>query len=463
MLIPINITGSVSKNRANSLSNQQTFGFYPEATKEGFVLRSFPGLKHFALGNGYCRGADVRENFIYHVQGSKLYSINVSGTVTLIGNIPGTSRCIFSGIGDNVVIVSDGIVNYWNGVTLSIATDIDFETPNSATHLNNRVIYDGDGGRWACSDVGNAISINALNYSTAESHFDSLVRVYAYDQILYLFGTRTIEPHWDSGVGRPPYERMQQIIQVGLGALHSVVSNDNGIYFLGDDKNFYFLKGTSYQRVSTIPIATEISAFDGVSDCEANAFTYQGQNFISFTFPGANRTFVLNESVGVESGWFELSASNDIGTKKRYIGSSFLFFDGKTLVTDSANGNIYELSTNVYQDANLEVLRLRDTATFHGGMIGKPGKLITMSRFELLMETGVGTDSIPYVVLQVSDDGGRTFSNEMWSSAGKAGEFIWKVEWLGLGSFYNRILRVKTSGNFFWSIHSAAADISVGL
>jgi hypothetical protein len=461
MLVPINITGPVDQNRANFLSSQKTLGFYPEATKSGFVLHSFPGLKSFSVGNGGCRGATVTDK-IYQVSGSGLYSINSAGDRTYLGTIPGSGRVIFSGIGSNIVIVSSGIVSYWNGTILSTVTDIDLETPNSATHLNNQVIYDGDGGRWASSDVGDATSINGLNYATAESDQDNLLRGFAYDQLFYAFGTKTIEPWWNSGTGKPPFDRLQTIMQIGLGALHSLAANDTGMYFLGDDKNIYFLKGTSYRRVSTIAIANEIEGFGNVEDAEGSTFTYQGQNFYLITFPSVNRTLVLNESLG-ENGWFELSSAEDLGTPIRYLASSFVFFNGKNYVTDVVNGNIYELSTDVFSDAGQDVLRIRDTGTFHGGLIKAPGKRISMSRFELIMETGVGTTEDPSIVLQISDDGGRTFSNEYWGTVGRSGEFIWKVQWHNLGSFFNRIIRIKTSGQFFWSIHSAAADIEVGL
>lgn len=101
----------------------------------------------------------------------------------------------------------------------------------------------------------------------------------------------------------------------------------------------------------------------------------------------------------------------------------------------------------------------------HGGLIGEPGKYIEMSRFELILETGVGTISgqgkDPVVMLSISDDGGRTFSTEMWATIGKMGAFMWKVEWHALGRFENRIIRIRSSDPVFTCIHSAAAELEV--
>ena len=90
-----------------------------------------------------------------------------------------------------------------------------------------------------------------------------------------------------------------------------------------------------------------------------------------------------------------------------------------------------------------------------------------MNSFELIMETGVGLvsgqGSDPLILLSFSDDGGKTWSTEMPATIGEAGEFQWQVRWDCLGSFYERILRVKISDPVFCSIHNAAADLEVGI
>lgn len=464
MLVPINLTGPSSQGRAKFFSNQRTLNFYPEKSPSGFILNSFPGCKAFSTGNGPDRGAFVHKNILYQVSGTSLYTVDTSGVRTNRGAITGAERCIFDGLLDTVIITTNGSVYEWDGTTLTLATDADLETPDSCAHLNNQIIFDGDDGRWASSDVGDGISVNSLNYATAESNADDLVRVWVHNQTLYLPGDKTIEPWWnDPNATQPPFSRIEGgIIPVGLAALHSMAGNDQGFYFLGDDKNIYFVVGTAYQRVSTINIANQLENMSVVSDAQGNTFTIQGQNFYSITFPSEDRTFCFNESVGIEAGWFELSSETSEG---RYLASSHVFFNGKNYVTDYRNGNIYELDINTFDEFEEEIIRIRDSAPITGIALGKPGKLLTMNRFELIMETGVGgiDNENPIVMLSFSDDGGRTWSTEEWATAGKSGDFIWKVEWFGLGSFYNRIMRVRTSDKVYWCIHSAAADIEVGL
>lgn len=463
--VAINITGPSSKARSRFLSNQKTLNLYPEAVGKDFILNSFPGLTLFSAGSAACRGAFEHLNIMYQVMGETLYSISIFGTRTALGSIPGTARCIFAGIGTSIVVVTEGKAYHWNGSALSEVVDADLETPNSCAHLNNQIIYDGDGGRFASADVGDATSINGLNYGTAEINADDLIRVFTYDQLVYLFGDKTIETWWNSGTGNPPFERIEGgAIPVGLGALHSVASNDSGIYFLGDDRNIYFMKGQAHQSVTPIPLASEIEGFDIIDDAQGNAFSALGQNFYVITFPSEQRSFCYNESVGIENGWFELSS--ETSETKRYLGSSFVYFNKKTYVTDADNGNIYELSKDAYDENGVAILRIRDTGTLSGEDFGRPGKEVTLNRLELIMETGVGTSgqgADPVVMMKYSDDGGRTWSTEQWAKVGQAGNFILKVEWFDLGTFLRRIFRFSMTDPVFWCIKGGAIDVEVGI
>lgn len=343
--------------------------------------------------------------------------------------------------------------------TSNEVTDTDLETPNAVAHLNNQAIYDGDGGRFVTSDVGDATSINGLNYGTAESSPDNIIRPYVFNQTLYLFGEKTVETWYNSGVGNPPFDRIDGgIMPVGLGALHSTAHNDNFLYFLGDDNKVYRIVGSGKENISTIALSHELSGYV-VSDAIGATFSFDNQNFYLLSFPKENRSWCYSEDSGQ---WFEPNES-------RYLGDSFVFAFRKNLVADHRNGNVYELDMDTFDENGSLVERFRDTGPIHGELLGGPGKRVEMNRFELIMETGVGrlpntsdNRENPYIMLSFSDDGGDTFSTEMWGTVGKMSKYT-KVQWHGLGSFYERIIRVKVSDPNFWSIHSANADMEVGI
>jgi len=469
MRVEVNVTGQSYTSKSLPLSAQVTRNFYPEAQQDvrarsQQVLHSFSGLKSFGATSTTAkdRGMLTHKGVLYRVAGTELFSVSSSGAHTSLGTISGTGYCVLEGIGSNVVVVTGGRAYQYDGSTVSEITDTNLETPNSCAHLNNQMIYDGDGGRFVTSDVGDATTINGLNYATAESNADDLKRVYTFNQLLLNFGEVTMEPWYNSGVGNPPYDRVEGgIITVGIAAIYSVASNDAYVYWLGDDRQIYRTTGQDRGiAVSTIAMANEFSTYTAVSDAIGSAFTYDGQNFYMLTFPTEDKTWCFTES----GAWFELSSGASGG---RYRGQTIVAAYGKNIVADEITGDLYELSSATYDENGNSIIRVRDSGVFHGGMIGAPGVDVEFNRLELIMEAGVGLLSgqgvEPVIMLQVSDDGGRTWSNEMWGEVGRLGDFMFKVEWSVLGAALSRIFRIKTSDPVFYSIHSGILDVEAGI
>lgn len=464
MLIPINITGPSFSHRSRSLSSQRTVGLYPEVidapAKSKFILNSWPGLKSFGTSTGINRGLFEHKEVLYKVCGETLYSVDANGNHTSLGTVEGTDTCDFAGIGSHVVIVSEGRPWLYNGSTVAEITDSDLETPNGVAHLNNQVIFDGDGGRFVTSDVGDATTIQGLNYATAESNADDIVRPYVFNQVLYLMGEKTIESWWDSGVGNPPFDRIEGgIFPIGLGALHSTAHNDNYLYLFGDDNRVYRITGSSKENISTIALSNAMDSYQTVSDAIGFCLSFDNQNFYLLIFPAEEKSWGFSESSGQ---WFELNEG-------RYIGNYHAYCYRKNIIANHENGDLYELDLETYDENGTNVVRFRDTAPLSGELLGAAGKRVELNRFELIMETGVGrlpsasdNRENPYVMLSLSTDGGKTFGTERWGRLGKMNKYT-KIEWHALGSFQEAIIRVKISDPNLISIHSANAELSVGI
>lgn len=467
MSININLTGGTYKRKSLQLSAQVTRNFWPQiqdkTAKSPYVLESFPGKKLFGTVTGSrARGMLEHLDTLYRVVDTTLYSVDTAGTHTSLGTIPGVSKCIIVGIGSNIVISTESTRYYWNGSAVSTISDGDLEAGNSAAHLNNQILFDGTGGRFAVSDVGGATSISGLNYATAESNADNLVRIYVHDQLAYMMGDKTIEPWWNSGVGIPPFDRVEgSISQVGLGAVYAVANTKQAVYFLGNDNLLYALKGSQCEPVLNDALSAQFAGFNFISDAEMIAYCLSGQWLVEVSFPTQDKTFCYVESTGDT---FELSSGTQGG---RNIASTYAFFARKHLVGDSTSGNLYELDVDTYTENGETIVRLRDSAPLHGGLFGAPGKMLTMTRFELIMEKGVGLLTgqgvDPEIMLSFSDDGGHSFSTEMTATVGRIGQFQHKVEWFALGSFYERIIRIRVSDPVHWSIHAVSADIEIGI
>jgi hypothetical protein len=471
MLVPINLTGGSYKHESLPLSAQVTRNWWPQLqqndkTKSRYVLAPFVGMKawHTADYTGADRGMLAHRGVLYKVTGQSLYSFDQFGEKTLLGTIPGVLRCVMYGANESVIIVTGGVAYEWNGTTLNTGADPDFETPNAGTFLNGRSIYDGDNGRFGVTDVGDHLSINGLNYATAESMADDLIRPYAFEQWVYMMGEESIEPWWNSGQGSPPFDLVQNaLMSIGLAGVHAVTHNDDLMYILDDESQTQAIKKASHRVVSPHAITAEIETYSVKSDAILWAMTIEGQKFIVETFPSADKTWVYVE--GAE--WFEWSSGNEGG---RCIANSHAYIFGKNLVADYRNGNIYELDIHTYDEVGEPIIRTRDSAPLHSGhpAIGKPGKELELNRFELIVEPGVGLNtgqgSDPIITLAISTDGGKTWGSEMQASLGEIGHYGQVVEWAGLNMRSESFLfRIRISDPVRAIVYSAGADIEVGI
>jgi len=71
-----------------------------------------------------------------------------------------------------------------------------------------------------------------------------------------------------------------------------------------------------------------------------------------------------------------------------------------------------------------------------------------------------GTD--PKAMLRYSDDGGHTWSNEIWRSVGKIGKYGWRAVWNRLGSSRNRVYELTVSDPVKWVVTGANLEATQG-
>lgn len=462
--LPVNVTGPSAQSRSRPLSSQQTTNFYTELLAGGkgeYVLQLFPGQTLFSNLTGADRGSTQMLGIAFNVLGSTLFEVSSAGAGTDRGTIPGTARCIFANDGENLYIVSESRVFQYNRLTELIVEVLDSNITGakSVAFLNNVFLYTFDNATQV-SNAGDGATANGLNRVNAEVNPDALVRDYVFDQIIYRLGTDATETWWFAGTGQPPIEIIEpQQFSVGLAAIHSVANTDEFMYWLGDDRQVYFARGGSRDRVSSVALSNQIENFDVVSDAIGMTFTLQAKNYYMLKFPTADKTFLLNEELR-ENGWTDLSTGTNDG---RYSANSLVRAYGKNLVTHETNGNIYELDINAFDEDGALIQRRRTMASIDGKALGMPGSRVQMSRFELILEKGTGLltgqGEDPRIMIEYSKDGGKSFSNGTWMRIGRLGETQLRAEWYSRITFYDLIIRITMTDAVFTSIYRGAIDL----
>lgn len=89
-----------------------------------------------------------------------------------------------------------------------------------------------------------------------------------------------------------------------------------------------------------------------------------------------------------------------------------------------------------------------------------------VERFQLELQVGVGLStgqgSDPQIMLRISRNGGRTWGPELWTSAGKIGQYSRRALWRRLGRGRDLVFEVSVSDPVLWCMVEATMDISKG-
>jgi len=454
--LDLNLAGGTAKNRSSQFSSADTQNYYIEATENGTLLQPFPGAKLFHIDlstSNADRGMHCFKDELYKVSGASLFKVSNTGSAVNLGFIGGGDPVIMADDGVDMFIATGGTLYKYDGVSLSIVTDTDFESPSAVTYLNGQFIYDGDGSRFGVSEVGDGSNLESFNYASAEATPGELLRPYVFEDFLYLMTTDNTERWYNSGEGKPPFDRLDGgSIKIGLGATHSVCNSDNFIYLLADDLKVYRLKNSQEQSISTPEIVTEITKLSITSDAKGFCFSIENQDFYLLSFPAGDKSFLYSETNNV---WTTLSFGIGGG---RHLANSFARCYGKNLIADYRNGSVHELDLDTYTDANQTINRVRVLPTISSERFKQPGQRLLMNKFELMMERGVGNSDKedPKIMVEFSADGGKTFQAMQIINVGRAGQFQQKIEYYLTQSFYEGVFRITTSDPNFFSLRAAA-------
>lgn len=464
----LDIFGESYESRAKPLEFQRTVNLYPEITKQGGGgLMSWPGRVSVlpAIGTNSDRGLFDFEGVYVQVLVTTLYSLDLNaGTRTTIGTIPGAARCTFaSNAGSLVIANGEGRVFVYDSITLSEITDPELESPFFVDHLNNQWIYGNNKttDRWVTSNVGTPGTIDGLNYAAAESNGDILIRPYVFRQQLYLFGSKTIEPWWNTGTGSPPFDRQEGgIIQKGLGADYSIANSDEILFFLADDLRVYALVNGAPQIVSTDGLWDEINSYTVTSDAIGSVLIVGNQSVYVLQFPTAGVTWAYSQE---KNFWFQLSTGAIYGV---YDACSFLDVNGKTYFSNF-NGQVFLLSYTTYDDLGNAWIRERMTRSFDSEYFGAPDRLVFWNELIIRCTVGEGTDTgqgvDPKLLLSYSDDDGRTWEQFYTLSLGRKGNYLERPRISGFGSAYRRKFRLRVTDPVNFNLFELKANVDLGI
>lgn len=430
--------GGAYAGRTRSTNSQASRNFYigvdPKDSAQ-ISLNSTPGSSEkWDIGNGPIRGSLSTDAVVYHVSGAGLYA----GT-TLVGTLNTVSGTVYMAFNGTTLMIVDGEWGYtWNGAAFAVITDPDFpDNPGTLT------LQDG---YFIVSDIGtNQFYISssgpswvATDFASAEGDSDYLVRVYSDRQILWLFGSMTGEVHYNSEDADFPFRRLDGgLFHYGCAAPASVARIKGGLIWLsknarGEGQVIAMSGGYQPEIISTPQLDYRFSTYSRIDDAVAYTYQSEGHEFYCLTFPSGNATWVFD---GTSAEWHERASTiaGEFPSRQRY--ASHAFFGGEHLVGDYVSGKVYVLDNDLGTEYDGTTI-IRDRITQHMNL---DQSRLFLREVQVVMEHGVGvatgtsSQTDPQVSLRWSKDRGNTWSNELFRSIGKIGEYLTRAVWRNLG------------------------------
>lgn len=411
------------------------------ARKIGY--RDLPGLMLKASLTGAIRGAFRTNGRSFIVNGSAISELSSSYTTTSRGTVSGSGWCDFAG-NQTQIAVTDGVYLYVmerSGSSFSAVSG--YPGGDRIDVLNEYLIFIERGtGRFGWTNVGDAATIDALDFATAERSPDDLKAAIVTNGEVLLLGTDSGEI-WHNVGGDEVFARNNSAtIEAGTQSPYTVRRLDNSVFWVGSSEQFgqglvYRLNGYTPVRISNRWIEELLAGLD-LSEAYAFTLQFEGHSWYVLQVPGLETTLVYDVLTGLWHEWSEL-VDGDYEPHRADVH----LFHGADHVVGDADGKLYKLDTDA-SDNNGDVLcrsRVLPNIT------SPDGKLIRFPELECICDKATGGT----MLLRWSNDNGATWGSWHQISLGATGDYKARVRKLALGSSRNRVFELRVTDAVKWN------------
>lgn len=436
-LRPVPLFGLGNVGKSVNVNAQQRKNLYVEiqsdAEKNVVTMYPTPGLQTFVqLGAYPARGMYELGDFMYIVANNIFWRVANDGSVVNKGSLATFSGYVDISDNGNEIIVVDGPNGYIFDVladTFTQIADPDFPGADTVAFINSRFVVNKPGtAEFYISGVYSGTTWDPLEFATAESDPDLLMRVTAESGQLVLFGSNTTEFWGDSGAADFPFARIgSAAIEWGLAARWSLCKFMDSLIFLRKNRlgqvQVCALQGYNAAPVTNPEMDYVFSQYAAVSDAIGFSYMVSGHPFYQITFPTPGETWLYD---GLSKCWSRLESSGS-----RHRAELQVNFQNRSYVSDYEAGKIYLLDENTYTDDGAYVAR--EFISRHQST----GEWSHISQLWLEMEAGTGLNlgqgQTPQIMMQISKDGGHEYGPEVWREIGAMGKYRQRAVFNRLG------------------------------
>lgn len=458
------------------------------SAKAALTLYPTPGLTVFSTIAKPVRGLFPINGRVFGVGAGILYELKADGSVTNLGGVGNDFNLVTMATngtaGNQLAICSAGSVyifylkdtgNNLAGTLIQVggiqgqASQIVFCDGYFVVTLRQ---LDGTGtNKFQVSSIEDGSTWNPLSVqqiSVFPENIGAMVQVF---RQLWFFGINGhAQVYYNSGANQfTPFDVIQgAYMEEGINAPLSLCVLDNAPFWIGGNENgtgiAWRANGYAPVRVSNFAVETAWASYPAkCSDAIGYSYRDQGHTFWVIRFPSANNgfgaTWVYDVAMQM---WHERGYWSQQGFTgfSAHLSQCHCFAFNQHLVGDWNSGNVYSMAVGIYTDNGTPIRRLR-----RAPHISSEDQRIFHAQMQIAVEVGdgpqpplvdgAGQPRAPQMMLRWSNDGGRTWSNEHWASAGQTGKYLDRVFWNRLGYARDRVYEIAVTDPVPWRIVDA--------
>jgi len=370
---------------------------------------------------------------VYIATSLKLYQYDrYTNAYKSVGNVNFSQKVVFSDNGIDLMVVGSNGYSYTPSTEIFkvMANEEGWYPSSTVAFMDGYFIFNREGtGQFFISELYSTI-IDPIDWATGEAAPDDTVGVAVSLRQLWIIGERSTEVWYDSGDPDFPFTRISGAVSdIGCANNQTIAQIRDSIFFVGNDNKVYQTKGYTPIIVSTSAVDFNISKADRTT-LEAFTYTENGHWFYVLTL-GNEITFVYD----IDTAQWHNRESVLLG--KWMIDGAINFYDDGIAI-GYGDKKIYDISIDTLTDNGQRIRREAVSLP-----INKTVNRIRIYEMQLDMEAGYDTEA--EVILQLSEDSGKTWGNNKVATTGKKGQFKNRVRWLRLGQTRDAIVRIVTT------------------
>lgn len=425
--------------------------------------RAVPGLVSFvdttlSTPRGFINVGDL----VYGAYEDDVITVTENGVITaLTGTLSGENPVTWArnnaATPDLVVVTENGAFSVTSSAVSSFL-DSDLPQPNSVASLAGFLLFTTRSGAIWSTGL-NAITVDPLAFTPAQSNPDGLLRGWTKGRQFYAGGDNSIEVY--DNIGATPFPlQLSTVIPVGLINQWAVAGFEDGwdreTVFVAGDGTVRKLDGYTPTVVSTKDVERAIASVVDKRTIRACVYVVGGHPI--FSLSSLTWTWEFNLATGF---WHERQSYG----LDRWRGSQTFKLVGEWYAGDTESGKILRLTESEYDEDGGQI-----TMVLESGPIKQfPARTFVQSAF-FDWTTGQGNplgsdDEVnPTVSVQWSMDGGATWSNSVnVRSLGGQGQFTnqIRVNRIGISTHHGVRFRLTTSSPVYRTLRGGRAEAQI--